>query len=101
MKTKMITATAFSLLLAVGAANAQSTSDGQISNPDGSATTGAPASPDAIDPSVTNSTTEQSTTGDTGARPDCAPAGGLTEANPTPTAPQQNADGSVTQTPEC
>lgn len=98
MKTKMLTATAFSLLLAAGIATAQSTSDGQLT-PDSSST--APASENQqIDPSVTNSTT-QSTVGDTGARPDCAPSGGLTEADPKPTAPQQNADGTVTQTPEC
>lgn len=96
MKTKMITATAFSLLLAAGIATAQSTSDNEPS-PE----TPTQSTTDGIDPGVTNSTTEQSTTGDIGARPDCAPAGGLTEANPTPTAPQQNADGSVTQTPEC
>lgn len=70
MKTKLLTVTAFSLLMAAGMATAQSTSDSQIESSPGTGTTGSPSanSPavgadgnplqnQAIDPNVTNSTT--------------------------------------------
>lgn len=67
MKTKLLTVTAFSLMMAAGIATAQSTSDSQPQDSTGNGTTGAASSPttdsdgnpirnNTIDPNVTNST---------------------------------------------
>ncbi|SMC44318.1 hypothetical protein [Rhizobium sp. RU36D] len=104
MKTKLMTATAFSLLMAFGAATAQSTSDG-ASGSQNSGTGSVTQQPSQgtggqqIDPGVTNSTT-QSTTGDSTAQPDCDPSNTLTGQEQT-AAPQQNTDGTTAQRPAC
>ncbi len=105
MKTKLMTATAFSLLMAVGAATAQSTSDGASGSPNSGtgAVTQQPSqgSGQQIDPGVTNSTTQtQSTTGDSTAQPDCDASNTLTGQAET-AAPQQNTDGTTAQRPAC